>query len=65
MVTGCLLFSIMSALVKLLFWRVLPRRRSAIEVEGQEAGGVIFTTPLRILNPSIVSAGTEAISSGE
>jgi len=36
-----------------------------IEVEGQEAGGVILATPLRILNPSIVSAGMEAISRGE
>jgi hypothetical protein len=36
-----------------------------IEVEGQEAGGVILATLLRILNPSIVSAGMEAISRGE
>jgi len=43
----------------------ITAQEERIEVEGQEAGGVILATPLRILNPSIVSAGMEAISRGE
>jgi hypothetical protein len=38
----------------------ITAQEERIEVEGQEAGGVILATPLRILNPSIVSAGMEA-----
>ena len=47
-----------------VFLRVY-RAEERIEGEGQEAGGVILATPLRILNPLIVSAGMEAISRGE
>jgi hypothetical protein len=43
----------------------ITAQEERIEVEGQEADGVILATPLRILNPSIVSAGMEAISRGE
>jgi hypothetical protein len=38
----------------------ITAQEERIEVEAQEAGGLILATPLRILNPSIVSAGMEA-----